>query len=486
MLVLSYLQKRNFDKALQSAQKMSKKEPNNPVAYNFMGVAYLGKKDSASARKQFERALQLQAEFTPAYMNLARIDMDQKKPQQAEQRYKSVIKYDDKHVGAMIGLATLSAAANKEQEAMAWLEKARERNPTALEPVLLLINVHLSQNEPLKALSVAQGIAEEHANNPAALQALAQAQLAAGETSSALSTFRKLADKLPKSPQAQHMQATAQLAAKDSQAAAISLKKALKLDPNYVPAAVALADLEMRDNRPKEAVRIAQQLQQQQPKSAVGYELEGNIHMAGRAYANAVKAYDNAYQRNKSGPLAIRLSQARKQAGDLAGAYQILTQWTTEHPQDAGVLTALAATYQSEGKRKEAIDYYQKTIAIQPKNAAVLNNIAWVFYELGDPRAIEYAEKAYNLMPNQAPIIDTLGWILVQKGQVKRGVELLQAAAAKAPTSLDIRYHLAAGLDKIGRREDARKELERVLKGNENFDEINAARELLRKIKENK
>ena len=119
-------------------------------------------------------------------------------------------------------------------------------------------------------------------------------------------------------------------------------------------------------------------------------------------------------------------------------------------------------------------------------NAAVLNNLAWVYYEQGDARALEYAEKAYNLMPDQAPIIDTLGWILVQKGQVKRGVELLQAAVAKAPTSLDIRYHLAAGLEKAGRRDDARKELERVLKSNENFPEVNAARELLRKIKENR
>ena len=122
----------------------------------------------------------------------------------------------------------------------------------------------------------------------------------------------------------------------------------------------------------------------------------------------------------------------------------------------------------------------------KPKPDYLTPQRSWVYYEQGDARALEYAEKAYNLMPDQAPIIDTLGWILVQKGQVKRGVELLQAAVTKAPTSLDIRYHLAAGLDKAGRREDARKELERALKSNENFDEISAARELLRKIKENK
>ena len=28
-------------------------------------------------------------------------------------------------------------------------------------------------------------------------------------------------------------------------------------------------------------------------------------------------------------------------------------------------------------------------------NAAVLNNLAWVYYEQGDARALEYAEKAY-------------------------------------------------------------------------------------------
>lgn len=483
LLVLAHLQKKNFDKALAAAQSMSRKDTGNPLPYNLMGAAYLGKKDLASARKQFEQAVKIQPKFSPAQMNLAQIDLQQGKPQQAEQRYKEILKNDDKNVGAMVALAGLSARAGKEKEAFGWLEKAREKNPKALEPALLLINAYLQQNQPLKALSIARDIQDEHADNPVALQALAQAQLAAGETSSALSSYRKLTEKLPKSPQAQYLLAQAQMKSKDSKAAVASLNKALKVDPNFLPASVALADLELQDNHPKEALNIARQIQKQQDKSPAGYELEGNIHMRARAYADAAKAYAAAYQRSKSGGMAMKLSGARKQAGDNAGAYQALTQWLAEHPDDAGARTVLASTYQSDGKRKEAIEHYQKVLEKQPKNAAVLNNLGWVYYEQGDPRALEYAEKAYNLAKDQPAIMDTFGWVLVQQGQVKRGLDLLQSAVSKSPTSPDIRYHLAVALDKSGRSQEARKELERLLESNSDFSEAAAAKSLLNRLK---
>ena len=59
--------------------------------------------------------------------------------------------------------------------------------------------------------------------------------------------------------------------------------------------------------------------------------------------------------------------------------------------------------------------------------------------------------------------MDTLGWILVQTGEADRGADILKQASEIAPNAGDILYHRAAALERTGRRDEARKELEKLL-----------------------
>ena len=111
-------------------------------------------------------------------------------------------------------------------------------------------------------------------------------------------------------------------------------------------------------------------------------------------------------------------------------------------------------------------------------NVTVLNNVAWLYQEQGNSEGVKYAERAYELVPGRPEVIDTLGWLLVQNGDTNRGLVLLQEAATKAPHIPDIRYHMAAALEKAGRREEARKELDRLLKSNKSFPERDKAEAL--------
>jgi predicted Zn-dependent protease len=53
--------------------------------------------------------------------------------------------------------------------------------------------------------------------------------------------------------------------------------------------------------------------------------------------------------------------------------------------------------------------------------------------------------------------------MLVERGDTKRGVELLGKAAAAAPNALEIRVHYARALAKSGDKTAAKRELERAL-----------------------
>ncbi len=97
---------------------------------------------------------------------------------------------------------------------------------------------------------------------------------------------------------------------------------------------------------------------------------------------------------------------------------------------------------------------------LDPDNALLLNNLAWVLAETGDPKAREYAATAYRQAPFNPNVMDTLGWAEVQVGDAQKGVELLRAASNLAPGNADIRLHLAKGLIKTGDKVGAKKALE--------------------------
>ena len=214
---------------------------------------------------------------------------------------------------------------------------------------------------------------------------------------------------------------------------------------------------------------------------SAGYEVEGNIQFKDRKFSEAAKAYDEAYKRGASAGLAIKLYEARNRAG-LADASDPLLSWIKQHPEDMTVTLTLASVYQAEKRTKDAIALYERVLQNQPKNAVVLNNLAWLYQDEGDKRSVEYAERAYKLKPEEPAIVDTLGWLLVQNGDSGRAVTLLQEASMRAPHLPEIRYHMAVALEKAGRKDEARKELERLINEKQDFPEVESAKKLLKKI----
>jgi cytochrome c-type biogenesis protein CcmH/NrfG len=88
------------------------------------------------------------------------------------------------------------------------------------------------------------------------------------------------------------------------------------------------------------------------------------------------------------------------------------------------------------------------------------------------------AEKAYRLTPENAAVIDTYGWIMLHQGDKKEALALIREAVSKSPTNPDIRYHLAQALADNGNREQAKKEVSRLLRDYGDFEEKSAATRL--------
>src|SRR5439155_23399147 len=174
-------------------------------------------------------------------------------------------------------------------------------------------------------------------NNSQVLDVLGTAQLAAGETQNAVATYGRLVDLNPKNPIAYYQLAAAQAANQNIAAAVPALNKALALKPDYLQAQLMLAYAEIDAGRYGAALKIAQQIDKQQPKSASGLALQGDILMAQKQFAPALAVYEKAMDINKTSALAIKIHQALSAAGNPDKADARLGRWLQEQPQDVVV-----------------------------------------------------------------------------------------------------------------------------------------------------
>ena len=482
LLVMTHLRLKEYDKALAKAKILEKEQPENPLAHNLKGAAYLGKKDNVAARVSFEKTLSIQPTNFPAILSLVQLDLQDKKPEVAKKRLEAIHEKDKKNSQIMTALANLALSQGQVKEATTWLENASKENPDALQPAMLLAAHYLRTGEKQKVLTLAQKLQGSNSTNPEVLNILGQAQFVNEDKPAALATYNRLAAMKPDSAPAQFLIAAVYMSMQNQPAASDALKKALSLQPDYLEAQLALASLEVDKGNYEQALTIARQIQKKNGKLPTGYVLEGDVLMAQKKHDLAVKAYEQAFTISKSGPLIVKLHASLSHAGKDKEAGSRLTQWLKEHPADTATRTYIAGIYLAAKKNKEAIEQYETILRQEPKYVPALNNIAWLYQQEKDPRALEYAENANKLSPDNPVILDTLGWILVEQGNTSRGLPFLQKASSLAPKNTEIQYHLALGLFKSGDKTKARGELEKLIATGNTFPMINEAKALLEQL----
>jgi putative PEP-CTERM system TPR-repeat lipoprotein len=482
VLTMTELRLKRFDKALAAVKALEAEQPNDPMVQNLKGGVQLAKNDPAGARASFEKALVLQPTYFPAVANLAQMAMQDKKPELAKKQFEALLEKDKKNLDAMTALAALANSQGHPEEATVWLEKANSEHPDAVGPGLQLASHYLRTGQKQKGLTLARKLSTPNPANPDLLDLLAQAQLANGDQAGALENYSKLVNVIPKSPMAHSRLASVHMLMKNDTAAAEDVKRALSLQADYLPAQLAQVELAVRANNTEQALAVARQIQKQRPKAPIGYGLEGDLLLGQKKTAQALLSYEKAFGLTPTPALMIKLHGAMTRAGNEAQAEARMAQWQKEHPADMLSAMYLAEARLAKKQFKVAIPQLQAILKQDPKHVVALNNLAWAYQQEKDPRAIAAAELAYQVAGEQPAVMDTLGWLLVEQGDTARGLPLLRKAVTLAPQAWDTRYHLAAALFKSGDKANARKELEQALASGNSFNDIEAARALLKQL----
>jgi cytochrome c-type biogenesis protein CcmH/NrfG len=120
---------------------------------------------------------------------------------------------------------------------------------------------------------------------------------------------------------------------------------------------------------------------------------------------------------------------------ELAKAAEPLLTQLKSNPKDLDTLTRLGNLYYDGQAYPQAIDYYEKALALQPGNADVRTDLGTSYWYTGNPdKAIANFEKALTVRPNHPGTLFNLGIVKWQgKNDPKGAVVVWQKLLATNP-----------------------------------------------------
>ena len=483
-LIATLVRKKDYAGALRAVDALEKKQPGQPLAHDLRGRVLAAKGDWAGAAKAFERALQLQPAYFPAAAALAQLALDARRPDEAQARLDAVVKADPTNAQALLASARLKArrGAPRDEVAAVFADAIR-RAPTEPALRLALVDFHLRRNDPPAALNAAQQAVAALPEQPALLDALARAEAAAGDTNQAVATLNKLARLAPASPAPWLRLGEVQLAARNAPAASQALRRALELEPGYLPAQRLLVDAYVIERKPDEALAVAREVQKQRPTEAAGFQLEGGVHASQKRWAPALAAFRAGLKAAPdSTDLAIRVVQALGADQQPAEAERFAKAWMQSHPGDAAFLLRLGDLAAARQDLAAAEARYREVLRLQPDHAVALNNVAWLMATGKRPGAVAMAEKAVALMPDSPAALDTLALALATEGQPAKAAEVMRRALVFDERNAPRRLRLARYLIAAGDKSAAKTELKALAALGERFAQQPQVAEMLKAL----
>ena len=486
VLVGTLLQRRDFSAALRAMDVMEAKKPDAPGIDLIRGRIHLMRNDRAAARSSLERAVAKHPQNYPSMAALALLDMSENRAQEALKRYEVFLATnppDAVRSLALRGLAGIKFNAKAPQDVVIQhLRDAVAADPMSEPAAVMLVDGLLRGQQVEAAVNAAQTALARLPEAPALLDALGRAQMASGDMRQAGATFAKVIRLRPRSAVAHLRLGQIQMLSGDAKGAVSGYLRALALDPDLAEAQSSLARFAQAKGQLEPVLVAVRQLQREFPTQAFPHRIEGDVHLARRAFDDAVTAYRSGLSKQRAGRLPVRLHRALLSSGNDAEAQRMADAWLKSQPGDQGFLQHVADHAMIEKDYRLAEIYYRKLIAVAPTQFHALNNLAWLLTRSKQPGAVAFAERALNAAPGQVAIMDTLAHALVAERQNAKAVALAEQILAREGSSAGLQLSMAQVYADAGQQAKALELLAVLDKGQASADVKAAAAQLRQKL----
>jgi tetratricopeptide (TPR) repeat protein len=145
----------------------------------------------------------------------------------------------------------------------------------------------------------------------------------------------------------------------------------------------------------------------------------------------------------------------------------------------------LGAIYERQKEYEKAEATFRKILEINPKNAAALNYMGYMWADLNVrlPESLELLQKAVSLDPNNGAYLDSLGWVYFRLNQLDQAELYLKKAVDRVRKDPTVHEHLGDLFATKGQLDEARKSYEFSVANNQDEEEIHKVQKKLDELK---
>ena len=466
-------------KAGDALDKIRAAQGNTEIVGNLDGLFKLAQIDFPGAKATFTDLVQKYPDFTPAKINLARVDIMTGDRVEAEKILSDVLAKQPTAEPAMSMMVSDYVQSNRLQDAIDLLERAHAAEPNQTRVTVTLGDLYIRAGTMQKALDLAAAEKGTNASSSDILSMKAAAYLALGQKKDARATYTEILKNDGSVIGARRQLVALLIEAGDFESARNVITAGITLNPRNYQLYQDYVMIDLKSTGMEAALATADRLQSQDRDFPGIKALKGDIYLAANRPADAVTAYTDANNAAPSSLLVTRLAGALLRSGRSDDANKLLLNWLGKHADDLVATEQVAEINIATNKYDDAAKYLELLLKQKPHDPVALNNLAWVYQQQGnDAKAQALARQAYVLSPSPQTA-DTLGWILTTGGNAQSGVALLRQASGDGASDPRILYHYAVALKDTGNKDEAKKQLETVVGNKADFKEKVEAQKLL-------
>lgn len=467
-LIMIHLRERKPELATKQLDAMQKVAGKHPLTFYMQGLIAYGRKDIPAARTAIDNLLKIQPESAQGLQLAGLIAYESRSDIQAQDYFRKALQ---KAPGLDFGRRTLVMSylrSGQPSKALEALQPVLQGSETRSAWLPLVGNAYMQSGDVKTAEEYFQRAAKADPQNKQTQTALALARMRTGHAEEAFSDLEEIAaedkgisadmaliaasirekqfdkalkaianfeKKQPDNPVVHNLRGGALLGKGDSEGARKSFEKALSLNPAYLPAATALAQMDLIAKRPEDARKRFESVLAKEPKNVqallalaelqarTGAKPDEIATQIGKAIATAPTepaprlALIGLHVRNKDNKKALTAVQEalaaipdRPELLDVAGQVYQLNGDTNQALATYGKLTTLLPTaahpylrmaeVQVAAKNKEgARNSLNKGLALQPDSLPMQR--ALIMLDIDDKKFDAALAKARDIQKKQ-------------------------------------------------------------------------------------
>jgi len=426
------------EKSLEHAERALKLDPDNPRTRVFLGQLYRMQRNVAAAELTL-----LDESGEPinedAGALLYRVYMESDRGERAVDLALWLVDIVDDPINAYVALAKAYELADQFEKAEAALRQGLEIDSDNLQIYSQLARSARGRGKTESERAIYREILDLHPHHHATLMALADVQLGENDTDGALRTLAEFETHYPNDMRSVVRLGFLYYEAEKFSESATRFETFLASEPGDHEVRFFLGIVRRRMGEDAAAIEVFSAIPRESEHYGEAHTQLAVLFERKGEFARALEEIELAVATKQTRPRELYAATLRAKAGDFDGAVAYLEGLLLKDPDDDELLFNLGVIFSEAKRTQEALEYMERAIEQNPENASALNYVGYTWAEQGDnlDQAEDYIVRALDLRPDDGFILDSLGWVY---------------------------YMRARPLFDTGRKEEAKKYLDRALK----------------------